>query len=305
MRLAGQVTLVTGGNSGVGRATALRVAAEGARVAITGRDAGKGARVLAQLRPAGADAEFIAADLGIESEAAGLVATVTRRFGGLRVVVNNAGAGARRSPVRAEDGPAQQLAKVLAASFAAAYHVSAHALPVPAAGGGGAIVNISSTAALHGTWGNYGIAKAAVESLTPALAAQGAPQRIRVNGVSPGRIANEVAASHDEVDRAASLFARMGTPDEIARAVVFLASAEASVVTGQTLNVDSGLTITDYPSQPWLAAVGAWRQLPHLQRKWPARAAAGAPLRSSPEPGRSRRRDTRRCRSRSPCSTRS
>ena len=192
MKLAGQIVLVTGGNSGIGRAIALRVAAEGARVAITGRDAGKGARVLAELRAAGAEAEFLAADLAEERQAADLVAAVARRFGGLQVVVNNAGAGARRSPVLPEDGPGERLRKVMGANLGAAYHVAAHELPVLQAGGGGSIVNISSTAAVHGTWGNYGIAKAAVEALTRALAVQGAPHRIRVNGVSPGWIATEV-----------------------------------------------------------------------------------------------------------------
>jgi NAD(P)-dependent dehydrogenase (short-subunit alcohol dehydrogenase family) len=150
------------------------------------------------------------------------------------------------------------------ANLDAAYHVAAHALPVLRAGGGGSIVNISSTAALHGTWGNYGIAKAAVEALTRALAVQGAPHGIRANGVSPGWIATDVTRGHADVDRNASLFARMGTPDEIARAALFLASEDASFITGQTLIVDGGLVITDYPSAPWLEAAGTWKLFPPL-----------------------------------------
>ena len=259
MKLSGKVTLVTGGNSGIGRAIALRAAAEGARVAIVGRDPEKGALVLAELQAAGAEALFLRADLGNEAEASGVVAEVARRFGGLDIVVNNAGAGARRSPVAPRDGPGDRLRKVMHANLNTAYHTAAHAMPALRARGGGSIVNISSTAALHGSWGNYGIAKAAVEALTRALAVQGAPDGIRANGVSPGWIATNATTGHAEVDRSASLFGRMGSGDEIARAVVFLASSDASFVTGQTLIVDGGLTITDYPSQPWLDAVGAWK----------------------------------------------
>jgi NAD(P)-dependent dehydrogenase (short-subunit alcohol dehydrogenase family) len=265
MRLQGKIVLVTGGNSGIGRAIALRAASEGARVAITGRDPTKGARVLAELQKAGAEAAFIAASLGEEEHAANLIAAVTARFSGIDVVVNNAGSSTRYADIRAEDGPGERLRKVMRINLDAAYHVAAHALPVLRAGGGGSIVNISSTAAVHGSWGTYGIAKAALEALTRALAVQGAPHRIRANGVSPGWIATDVTTGHEDVDRAASLFGRMGTPDEIARAVVFLASPEASFVTGQTLIVDGGLTITDYPSAPWLEAEGAWRLFPHMQ----------------------------------------
>jgi NAD(P)-dependent dehydrogenase (short-subunit alcohol dehydrogenase family) len=263
MKLENRVALVTGGNSGIGRGIALRCAAEGARVAITGRDPAKGARVLAELRAGGSDADFIPADLSDERQAAGLVAAVAKRFGGIDVVVNNAGLGTRRSSVQPDDGPGERLRKIMEPNLQAAYFVASHALPQLQFRGGGAIVNISSTAAVHGTWGNYGIAKAAVEALTRSLAVQGAPHRIRANGISPGWISTEVAVGHAEVDRVASLFARMGTPDEIARVAVFLASDDASFVTGQTLIVDGGLTITDYPSEPWLNAVGAWRLFPH------------------------------------------
>src|SRR6266404_5799127 len=222
MRLQGKVVLVTGGNSGIGRGIALRAVGEGARVAIVGRDEAKGADTLKELHKLGAEAAFFRADLGVEAEARGAVESVSERFGRLDVVVNNAGAGASRSGVLATDAPGDRLRKLLNPNLMAAYFVASYAMPALRQAGSGAIVNISSTATFHGNWGNYGIAKAAVEALTRSLAVQGAP-------------------------------------DEIARAVIFLASEEASFITGATLIVDGGLTITDYPSLPWLDAVGAWK----------------------------------------------
>src|ERR1700676_955733 len=166
MRLHRKIVLLTGGNSGIGRAIALRAAAEGARVAISGRDLAKAARVLAELQAAGAEAAFIAASLGEEAPAAGLVAAVAARFGGIDALVNNAGSSTRYSDIRAADGPGERLRKVMRINFDAAYHVAAHALPVLRARGGGSIVNISSTAAIHGTWGTYGIAKGAHKART-------------------------------------------------------------------------------------------------------------------------------------------
>lgn len=265
MRFKDKVVLVTGGTTGIGLGIARRAAEEGARVGIVGRDLDKGRNAAAALGQTGADVAFFRADVGIEAEARSLIRDVIARFGRLDVVVNNAGAGARRSGVEAGDSPGQRLDKLMAANLHSAYFVSAFALPALKVAGGGAIVNISSTATLHGNWGLYGMAKAALEALTRALATEGAPHGIRANAISPGWIKTETTAGSgaaEDWEKGASLLGRMGTPDEIARAVMFLASAEASFITGTVLVADGGLTITDYPSLPYLDAVGVWKLFP-------------------------------------------
>lgn len=262
MRMKGKVVLVTGGNSGIGRGIVREAARQGARVALAGRDAAKGAETCAELRRLGAEAEFFPGDIALEAEAARLVDQARKRFGQLDVVVNNAGSGARRTAIARDDGPGARLRKIMGPNLEAAYYVSAYAMPALRAAGGGAIVNISSTATFHGNWGSYGVAKAALEALTRALAVEGAPYGIRANAVSPGWIktdATQGTGAAEDWEKAASLLGRMGTPEEIAKAVLFLASDEASFVTGAVLVVDGGLVITDYPSLPFLDAAGAWK----------------------------------------------
>ena len=263
MLLQDKVALVTGGNSGIGRGIVHRFLREGAAVAIAARDPAKGAAVLREAAEMGGEAAFFAVDLAQEDAVAEMIEAVLARFGRLEIVVNNAGLGSRRSDVEPADPPGERWRKLRGPNLDAAYFVSAHALPALARAGGGAMVNISSTAARHGNWGLYGVAKAGVEGLTRAFAAEGAPHGIRVNGISPGWIATErdgeiaaSGASDGTWELPPSLLNRMGLPAEIAAAAVFLASPEASFVTGQTLVVDGGLTVLDYPSMPLLSRVG-------------------------------------------------
>ena len=263
MNMRDKVVLITGGNSGIGRGIVHRFVAEGAKVAFCGRDEAKGATVENEVAERGGEGAFFVADVAHEAAAAGLVAAAAERFGRLDVVINNAGVGSRRCGVEAGDSPGQRWEKLRGPNLDAAYYVSAHALPVLAAGGGGAMVNISSTATWHGNWGSYGIAKAGNEGLTRSFAAEGAPFGVRVNGVSPGWIATgqdkcvpASGSASGDWDLPPSLLGRMGVPGEIAAAVLFLASDEASFITGQTLIVDGGMMVLDYPSMAMLEGVG-------------------------------------------------
>lgn len=263
MRFKDKVALVTGGNYGIGRGIAHQLAGEGASVGLVARNEERGARVEAEIAELGGSGVFFKAELSSEEEVMRMIEAVIDRFGRLDIVVNNAGCGSQNCAIEAGDPPGSRWRNFRGANLDSTYYVSAHALPHLARNEGSAIVNISSTATLHGNWGLYGVAKSGVEALTRSFAAEAAPLGIRVNCISPGWI-----ATGDEADLAAtgsedgawalppSLLNRMGSPGEIATAVAFLASSDASFITGQTLVVDGGLTIIDYPSIPTLEQVG-------------------------------------------------
>ncbi|MGI9318249.1 MAG: SDR family NAD(P)-dependent oxidoreductase [bacterium] len=263
MRFKNKVALITGGNYGIGRAIAHQMVGDGASVAVVARNEQRGAKVKAEISESGGNGEFFKADLSSEEEVVSMIDSVIEHFGRLDIVVNNAGCGSQNCGIKASDPPGPRWANFRGANLDSTYFVSAHSLPHLAKYQDSTIVNISSTATLHGNWGLYGVAKSGVEALTRSFAAEAGPLGIRVNCISPGWV-----GTGEEADLAAagtedgewglppSLLNRMGTPDEIATTVAFLASKESSFITGQTIVVDGGLTIIDYPSIPTLDQVG-------------------------------------------------
>jgi NAD(P)-dependent dehydrogenase (short-subunit alcohol dehydrogenase family) len=244
--MSNQVVLITGALTGIGRATALAFAREGAGIVVSGRRDDAGQRLVNELRALGVEAEFVNADVRHESDVQNLVDKTVARFGRLDVAVNNAGTEGKPGPVTEQT----------AESFAATFDTNVlgvllsmkHELRVMQAQGAGSIVNLSSTFGQRGAPGAslYVASKHAVEGLTKSAALEAAAFGVRVNAVAPGPVEtgmlNRFTGSSE---RKAGLIAtvplqRIGTPEEIAHAVVFLASAKASFITGHMLAVDGG-----------------------------------------------------------------
>ena len=263
MRFKNKVALVTGGNFGIGRAIALQLVKQGASVAIVARNKQRAAQVETEILELGGKGIFFEADVSDEQAVINAINNIVDHFGHLDIVVNNAGCGSQHCGITADTTPGERWKNLRGSNLDSTYFVSAHALPFLSKNENSAIVNISSTATFHGNWGLYGVAKTAVEGLTRSFAAEAGPMGIRVNCISPGWIATSeeemLAASGSNSGEWAlppSLLNRMGTPDEIAKTASFLASEDASFITGQTLVVDGGLMIIDYPSLPTLEQVG-------------------------------------------------
>ena len=242
------VVLITGALTGIGRATAVAFAHEGANLVVSGRRDDAGQALVTELRALGAEAEFINADVRRENDVQNLVDKTVSRFGRLDVAVNNAGTEGTPGPVTEQT--AENYAATFDTNVLGVILSMKHELRVMQAQGGGSIVNLSSTMGHRGAPGAslYTASKHAVEGLTKSAALEGAASGIRVNAVAPGPIETEMLNRFTgTADRKAGLVAgvplkRAGTPAEIADAIVFVASRKASFITGQIISVNGGKT---------------------------------------------------------------
>ena len=263
MKFENKVTLVTGGNFGIGYGIAKKFAEEGSEIAIVARNEERAKNVIKDLENQGFVAKFFKTDVSKEEDVKKMIKEVLNVFGKLNIVVNNAGCGSQHCGVNPNDPPSLRWEILRSANLDSNFFVSAHSLPYLAKNKDSAIVNISSTATFHGNWGLYGAAKTGVEGMTRSFAVEASTYGIRVNCISPGWIetspeqtAAAQGSNNGEWEMPPSLFERMGTTEEIANTAAFLASNEASFITGQTIVVDGGFTMIDYPSRNSLKSVG-------------------------------------------------
>ncbi len=244
-RMAGKVCMVTGGGSGIGCASALQMAHEGATaVVIAGRREAEGEAAAEACRGAGAESVFIRTDVTREEDVEHLIGETLSRYGRLDVAFNNAGYQERRAPI--EEQTDAVYARVFDTNVRAVFFCLRHQIPAMAAGGGAIVINASVSGIRNPNPGFslYNASKAAVLAMMRAAALENAPRGIRINAVAPGRVVTDMmlaAGVGDIATIAAGLpLKRMGTPEELAEAVVWLACDASAYVVGHVLAADGG-----------------------------------------------------------------
>lgn len=246
MRLLGKNAIVTGGGSGIGRAAAIRFASEGAAVAVADVDGNSGEETVSLIKNTGGNAIFVKTDVADSSQIKALIETTSTTFGSLHIMFNNAGIG--NSEVRSVDLTEEEWDKVIDINLKGVFLGIKYAVPELIKAGGGAIINTSSLLGLKGQKyvSAYNASKAGVVVLTKNAALEYGKYNIRVNAIAPGVIDTKIIENWRQNERKwpiisrANALGRIGTPDEVANAVLFLASDEASFITGATLSVDGG-----------------------------------------------------------------
>ncbi|HLX38787.1 MAG TPA: SDR family oxidoreductase [Candidatus Binataceae bacterium] len=258
-RLTGKVAIITGASSGMGRATALRFAGEGAKIVIADLNKDGGEATVRDCRENGSDAIFVKADVSAEADVKGAVERALKEFGRLDIVYNNAGLGGAVGPL--ENITVENWDKTMAILLRGVFLGIKHSIAPMRKTGGGSIISTASIAGIQGYAGihPYSAAKAAVINLTRSAAAELAKDKIRVNCICPGGINTPLMygnAKGGESGVAAVLskmqpMTREGRPDDIANMALFLASDESEWITGTAMVVDGGYTaVGNFFTQP-------------------------------------------------------